>query len=215
MTNDNPDLLRIEYVPLSQALLWDRNPKRHDIPELIESIERHGFKDPPKFEPTLNSGRGGFVEGNGRTVALRQMRKDRRELPRGIVDLGDDWAIPVLFGVDAPSQRAAEAYGVDHNMMVLSGAEFGLQQAMRIWDPDVIKLLDDLVKDGQRPISIDDSDVDALLTDYDVPELSDQPDPTLPAEHFVEIYCTDDDLREIRPTLSKWSKRKGVTVNIS
>jgi len=51
------DTLRIEYVPLDTALMWDNNLKRHDIGKLIESFRRHGFKDPPKFEPELNAGR--------------------------------------------------------------------------------------------------------------------------------------------------------------
>ena len=64
------NLLRIEYIKLDQAALWEKNPKKHDIDLIIQSIEKYGFKDPPKFEPSLNNNEGGFVEGNGRIEAL-------------------------------------------------------------------------------------------------------------------------------------------------
>ena len=60
------DFLRLEYVPLRTCVLWDDNPKRHDVGGIIESIQEHGFKDPPKYEPELNDGKGGLGTGNGR-----------------------------------------------------------------------------------------------------------------------------------------------------
>jgi len=155
--------LRIEYVPLAQAVLWDRNPKRHDIGALIASIERHGFKDPPKFEPELNGGEGGFVEGNGRTIALRAMRQRGDGPPRGIAELDGDWAVPVLFGVDAPSQRAAEAYGVDHNALTMAGGDFDLTDHMRMWDKDFTELLEGLAQADELPVAFDGEDLDRLL----------------------------------------------------
>ena len=35
--------IRIEYVRIDQAALWDRNPKQHDIGALVQSIERYGW----------------------------------------------------------------------------------------------------------------------------------------------------------------------------
>lgn len=63
------ELITLKYVPLRLARFWDRNPKKHDLPKLVESIAQHGFKDPPAYDLTLD----GFVEGNGRTEALQRL----------------------------------------------------------------------------------------------------------------------------------------------
>lgn len=68
------DLLVLKYIPLTQAALWDRNPKLHDKEGIKVAIARYGFKDPPKYEPSLNGGAGGLAEGNGRLICLREMK---------------------------------------------------------------------------------------------------------------------------------------------
>src|SRR5262245_15469671 len=120
MTKSNgaeAERLEIRYVKLKDVRKWDRNPKKHDIGALIQSNRKHGFKVPPRYEPTLNNGKGGLIAGNGRDEALEWMEKDDpANPPRGIVlDEEGHWAIPILFGVDAESQSAAEAYGLDDN----------------------------------------------------------------------------------------------------
>ena len=72
-----PEKLELRYVPLSQAKLWDENPKRHDIDRLIRSIETHGFGDPPKYDARLE----GLVYGNGRTEALERMSRQGSDPP--------------------------------------------------------------------------------------------------------------------------------------
>jgi DNA modification methylase len=159
------DLLRIEYIPLDQARRWDRNPKKHDAGAIAASIERHGFKDPPKFEPLLNGGEGGIVEGNGRIEVLEAMRAQGRKAPRGVLAQDDQWLIPLLFGVDAASQAAAESYGVDHNNLVLSGGDYTAVDMMRLWEPgaytDILQGLEEL---GELPISVDADDLATLLS---------------------------------------------------
>ncbi len=93
-TNQDDELLRVEYVPLDLALLWDDNKKVHSLPHLIASIERYGFKDPPKFEPHLNDKRGGIVEGNGRFEALAEMR--RKSYIAGVMTLNKSGYRPGL-----------------------------------------------------------------------------------------------------------------------
>lgn len=156
----DPDELRVEYVPLSTVVLWDRNPKRHDIGGIVQSIERYGFKDPPKFEPKLNDGKGGIVEGNGRTVCLAMMRDEGRDPPRGILLNDGDWAVPVLFGVDAESERAAEAYAVDHNNLTMTGGDFDGFDIARMWGPDYTDLLKNI---GAVPVSVGEEQLEAIV----------------------------------------------------
>lgn len=166
--------LQIAYVRLSQAALWDRNPKRHDLRQIAQSIARYGFKDPPKYEPALNNGAGGVVEGNGRLSALRLMKdtglemdvllEQGRVVPPGILEMTDgEWAIPLLFGVDAQSQASAEAYGVDHNNLTLAGGDFTTEDMRRLWDSDVlISILQDQNAET-LPVTADGFDALGLL----------------------------------------------------
>ncbi len=58
----------------------------------------------------------------------------------------------------------------------------------------------------------------AMLASEDGIELPDpqpQQEPQLDSECFIEIYCSQADLDEFGTTLNEWSRRNGVTVNIS
>ena len=158
------DGLRLEYVALAETLRWSRNPKPHDLGALVESIRRYGFKDPLKYEPALNGGDGGIVEGNGRSEALEAMEVAGEDPPRGIaLDEEGRWLVPVLFGVDAASQAEAEAYGVDHNSLTVLGGTFGPNWAIHLYDLDSLtNVLTDLGSDA-LPVSIDGDDLDGLL----------------------------------------------------
>lgn len=164
-TGENQQLT-LKYVSLAQVQQWDRNPKKHDIGAIAQSIQKHGFKDPPKFEPTLNEGNGGIVEGNGRAEALAWMYAQEQPLPRGIAldaETGE-WQIPILFGVDADSQRMAEAYALDHNNLVLAGGDFTAVDLMNMYDePRYTEILTGLVTQGELPISVTGDDLDLLV----------------------------------------------------
>jgi DNA modification methylase len=158
------DTLELRYVPLETLRRWDRNAKRHDLGALAASIARHGFRDPPAYDAALNGGEGGVVEGNGRGDALSAMLAEGRPVPRGIVAEGGTWLVPVLFGVDAPSQAAAEAYGVAHNQLTLAGGDFTALDMASLWEPaGYAALLEDLARQGEIPVGLDGEDVDALL----------------------------------------------------
>lgn len=156
------DKLRLEYIPLSQARRWDANPKRHDLLALVRSIETHGFGDPPKLDATL----GALVYGNGRTEALEQMRQAGKEPPRGILALdGGQWAVPVIFGVDAESEAAAVAFAIDHNNLTLLGGDLGFTELLQIWDePGLQAVLAETPDAGALLASFDSEDLDALLS---------------------------------------------------
>ncbi|NJL26458.1 MAG: hypothetical protein HC897_00595 [Thermoanaerobaculia bacterium] len=156
------EVLELRYIPLTQAQKWDDNPKRHDMGALMQSIERHGFGDPPKFDATL----GALVYGNGRTEALERMRKEGKALPRGIAALeSGEWAVPVIFGVDAKSRAAAVAFAIDHNNLTLLGGDLGFTDLLAIWDEAGLqKVLADAPDAGALLASLDAGDVAALLT---------------------------------------------------
>ncbi len=154
--------LELRYVPLSQARRWDENPKRHDLPALTRSIENYGFGDPPKFDATLEA----LVYGNGRTEALEVMRRDGKEPPRGIGVLeSGEWAIPVIFGVDAKSRAQAVAFAIDHNNLTLLGGSLKLEDVLAIWDEEGLKrVLEELPDAGALLASMDGADLDSLLS---------------------------------------------------
>lgn len=156
--------LEIKYISLSEAIIWDRNEKRHDIGGLVTSIKRHGFKDAPKFEPSLNGGKGGIVEGNGRITALNMMKEDGEEIPRGIKLNGNDWLVPVAFGVDAHSEKAAEAYAIDHNNLTMAGGDFTGIEMAQMWNDGYTEILADLAMFDELPVSVTGDDLDDLIS---------------------------------------------------
>lgn len=160
---EGAELLRLTYIPLSQARLWDRNAKLHDIGALAESIRVSGFRDPPAYDVAL----GGIVEGNGRTEALIWMQTQGQELPRGIAKDAStgEWCMPMIFGVDAPSRLAAERYGIDHNNLVMSGGDFTAVDAARNYGPGYLQIVQDLADAKMLPTSIDRDDVKAIVAD--------------------------------------------------
>jgi hypothetical protein len=169
-TPNGVDVLSIRYVALSTIVQWDRNFKKHDIGGVINSIKQHGFKDPFKYEPTLNNGEGGVVEGNGRAEALREWKKlyDAGEvgytsLPRGIVEQGGEWFAPMIFGVDADSQSAAEAYAIDHNNLTMLGGDFTGYDVSRMWGVGYSDLLLELASASQPIASVSVDELDMLM----------------------------------------------------
>ena len=166
------DQLELRYIPLSQARRWDENPKLHDLPALFQSIDRYGFGDPPKYDATLN----GLVYGNGRTEALEQMQAEGREPPRGIGVTGDgEWAVPVIFGVDAESRAAAVAFAIDHNNLgLLGGGALGFTDLLAMWDEEGLKqTLRTEPKAGPMLTSLNTEELAALI---DGPDFSPVPE---------------------------------------
>lgn len=182
------DKLTIEYIPLDTAAMWDDNLKRHDIPKLIQSFKRHGFKDPPKFEPQLNGGQGGIVEGNGRFIALDAMRTQGDDPPRGIYSVDENWLVPVLFGVDADSEKAAEACGVDHNQLTMAGGDFDTLDYLNMWEPGF----------AEQVLALDDADVAPIAFDAEALEEIDK----------IVRSATEEALEEITETLKpiRWAR---------
>lgn len=162
------ELLTLDYVSLDDAVLLDGNPKQHDLQLIAESIKANGFVDPPKWDGTLNGGEGGLVFGNGRTEALAWMKAQGWDLPRGIGLTKDgNWAIPVIFGVDAQSEAAAKRLCIDHNNLTLAGGSFTALDMSRMYDQQAyLLMLGSLAEEGDMPLTVDDDDLSLLVKLY-------------------------------------------------
>lgn len=177
---DKKDELRIEYIRLDKALslLWKDNPKIHDIQALAESITRHGFRDAPAFDASLQAD-GAIIDGNGRIEALGWMHDAGREPPRGIGLDDGMWCVPVQFGLDASSEAMAKAYAIDANNLIYMGAE-GVTpwDVARMWDADAyVAMLTELAEAEALPASVSGDDLDALLAEIAMDEVVEAPEP--------------------------------------
>lgn len=169
------DAIAIHYVSLDdlESTFLDGNSKKHDTSKLIESIRRYGFKDPIAFDPSLNGGKGGIVEGNGRLESLIEMRASDLNLPRG---LQDGWKVPVLFGVNAASEAEAVAFSIEHNWSVLWGSDIELESITSMFDDNALKeQLEWLDAENSLPLSINDN-LDELLERLDEGETEEIPE---------------------------------------
>ncbi|MCP4099160.1 MAG: site-specific DNA-methyltransferase [Planctomycetaceae bacterium] len=156
------DRLEIRYIPITQAVLWDRNPKEHDIGKLVTSIWRHGFKDPPHYDGALEA----FDYGNGRTTALIAGLAAGRHIPKGCFESDGEIMMPVTFGVDADSKAAAEAFAIDHNNLTMLGGDFMQYEISKMWvEEEYVAMLKGLADADELPVSVDGDDLDALLRD--------------------------------------------------
>jgi len=155
------ELLRLEYIPLSKAVLWDDNPKEHDIGSLVESIWKYGFQDPPKFDSALAA----LVYGNGRIIAISWGLKEGREPPAGIFveQESGEWAVPIIFGNDLKSKEIAEAFAIDHNNLSMAGGEFAPWEMMKMWNEvGYVNMLNQLAQMDSLPVTVDYDDLDIL-----------------------------------------------------
>jgi hypothetical protein len=157
------DALSITYLRLDKVALWDKNPKKHDLGSLIQSISKYGFRDAPIFDAKLKA----IVGGNGRLTALEKMRKSKMEPPRGVkVDTDGMWLVPIQVGLAARSKSEAEAFAIDHNNITLLGGDLTLFDVARMWDAEYLELLQQLSDQNALPVSVDTDDLTALLSDY-------------------------------------------------
>lgn len=154
--------LRIEYLPLASIARFDRNPKKHDVGALVQSIRRYGFRDAPIFDGTLKA----LVAGHGRLKALEAMQGDGDQAPPGVkVNGGGEWLVPLQLGVDAKSAAEARAFLVDHNALTVAGGDMGVEGILRMYDQDALgALLKEAAEAGEMPVTLDGDDLDQLLS---------------------------------------------------
>jgi hypothetical protein len=168
------DVLHIRYVPLSafdlDVQLWEENSKLHDLQLLEESILEYGYADCAKWDTNLNSGRGGFVYGNGRSealiVKLNRMMLAGEEPPRGVGcnTATGEWVIPVKFGVDALSEAQAKAFNLSHNLLTMSGGDYSAGDIAKMFSSEFSRQLKEMADEGDAlPVGFDGDYLDSLL----------------------------------------------------
>jgi hypothetical protein len=171
-------------------VLLDGNAKLHDIGGIAESIRRYGFKEAVRWEPTLNGGAGGIVAGNGRIMALQMMQQQGDPLPRGLRQDGDEWLVPVLFGVDAETEAQAQAFSIDSNALVVTGGDTDLWDLMALYDQ---QQLAQIAAALEGPLVTLDGDVLDMLVDHSG-EVEKPPQDDLQRWSFVVEYEGDEKL---------------------
>lgn len=173
----------IMWVTVQEAvkLLWSENPKLHDIGALVQSIEKYGFQELPRYDihlPNVSGGEGAIKAGNGRIETLASMERDGMPLPRGLAQQKETnaWVMPILVGTDADSLNAARAYAIDSNNLTMSGGDFTAFDFQRLWDSRLyVDMLKNLAMDDSLPVSVSGDDLDLFLSGLkvDIGEVSD------------------------------------------
>jgi hypothetical protein len=156
---------RIEYMPLASLKSHPRNPKDHDVPALVASIQRFGFND----AVIIDERTGQLVSGHGRVEALRAMAKEwdprahepgSKALPSGILLQAGEWTVPVQRGYTSKDDTEAEAFIVAANRLVEAGG----------WDDTNLEaILADLAQaNALDGTGFDMSEVERLINQPDV-----------------------------------------------
>ncbi|HEX7277880.1 MAG TPA: hypothetical protein VF244_10940 [Acidimicrobiales bacterium] len=177
----------IAWVPLRAlaTAFHPSNPKNHATPEIIESIRRHGFVEPP----VLDDRTGLLAAGHGRVEALIEMQAADEALPEGLrwegVPRGKtpDWLVPVLRGaLDTLTDAEAKAYLVTSNRLTEKGG----------WDAQgLADVLAELAADeGLVGTGYTSGDLDDLLASLAPPEPEER-EPKVPTRFSVMVDVAD------------------------
>jgi hypothetical protein len=85
-------------------------------------------------------------------------------VPRGIKVDGDEWFLPVIFGVNANDENEAIAYSVSHNLSALWGSDLTFLDQTRLFDEGLLKdQLVGLADLDMIPVGLDGDDLDLWL----------------------------------------------------
>tara|TARA_A100001391_G_scaffold170936_2_gene132070 strand:+ start:1076 stop:1726 length:651 start_codon:yes stop_codon:yes gene_type:complete len=138
--------IEIQYLPLSEIVEADSNPKDHDIGQIYQSIKRFGFTQPIM----MNENTGKLLAGHGRLQTLQQMKQAGEKTPNRIKEKNDEWLVPVLKGISFEDDMEAQAYLIaDNRLTELGGWNTG----------ELVETLQDLIEGGL--------DLDGVGYDFD------------------------------------------------
>lgn len=178
--------MEIKTVKVGELKPHPKNPRVHPD-SAIEKLER-SIKEYGWTNPILVSKDGYILAGHARLKAAKKA---------GIEE------VPVI---ELPLEgEKAEAYMVADNRL----------QDETSWDNLLLKEL--LPKLDGLFTGFTEKEIDKLLqeVDYVAPEPTDQEEPVLDSECYVEIFCNRRFLEENKPILDSWGEIEGVTVSVS
>ena len=148
--------IQVEYLPLSQIVGADINPKDHDIGQIYQSIKRFGFTQPIM----MNENTGKLLAGHGRLQTLQQMKQGGEKIPNRIKEKDGEWLVPVLKGISFEDDMEAQAYLVaDNRLTELGGWNTG----------ELVDTLQELVEGGFSldGVGYDFDDLETMVTQID------------------------------------------------
>ncbi len=145
----------IKYMEVTKLPPADVNPKKHDIDQLKQSLQRFGMVAPI----ILNERTGKLVVGHGRKEALLALKKEGANPPGRVRVTKGKWLVPVLRGIDFESDDDARAYLLADNRLTEIGG----------WDSDALmKELQELSAEGPEMligIGWSDKELEKLLAE--------------------------------------------------
>ena len=148
--------IQVEYIPLTDIVEADINPKDHDIGQIYQSIKRFGFTQPIM----MNEKTGKLLAGHGRLQTLQTMKDAGEKLPNRIKEKDGDWLVPVLKGISFEDDMEAQAYLIaDNRLTELGGWNTG----------DLVESLQEMIENGLDldGIGYDFDDLENLVLDID------------------------------------------------
>jgi len=148
--------IQVEYIPLTDIVEADINPKDHDIGQIYQSIKRFGFTQPIM----MNENTGKLLAGHGRLQTLQQMKQGGEKVPARIKEKDGEWLVPVLKGISFEDDMEAQAYLIaDNRLTELGGWNTG----------ELVDTLQELVEGGFSldGVGYDFDDLETMVTQID------------------------------------------------
>ncbi|MEV7512101.1 ParB N-terminal domain-containing protein [Streptomyces sp. NPDC091201] len=144
----------ITYVPLTDLHPAPRNPKRHALELIIDSIRLHGLVETPVADERT----GRVLHGHGRREALIELQTRGAQTPDGVLlDNDGGWLIPLLRGWSSRDDAEAEALAIKLSRLPGEGG----------WDPrEFAAVLEDLATNDAElfdSLAIPHDEIDQML----------------------------------------------------
>ena len=180
-------------------LLWDANPRKSDLGQVMHSIACHGFLSLPVLAQSLTNvkgGKGALAIGNHRVQALHHLWQAGPEYWQEIgrdrwcptTEANGQWLCPVLIVPHLDTEMKSIAAAIDDNNTALGG-DFGAGDRLRLWEPEAyLELLEQVLLEDPGAIATEDQDnlayylrVGAIEEEPPKEEEPDTPEPREPS----------------------------------